>query len=335
MIDSASPPVMPISSVADIGDWIPYKLLRQDQWLCRWMALAGQRFTEPFFSETIQKCKAFAPNGKGYASLSSLDVLRSAASEPLEAIAPSAFIFHVSRCGSTLLSQLLGLSRRHVVLSEVPLIDEIARLPLKDAHFAQAEIEMLLSAAIRLLARKRSDDEAHLFVKLDSWHVMFAPLLRKLYPDVPFVLLYRSPDEVIRSHQKRRGTQAVPGLIEPELFELSPADFNANDADDYLDKVLTFYFSRFMTIAAQDRRAMLVDYRLGIMEIVQRVAAHANVVIDRADLELMEARSRFHSKYPDQTFSEAPMNPAAPPGIGGAQARYLQLEQMRLSRHGA
>ncbi len=41
---------------------------------------------------------------------------------------------------------------------------------------------------------------------------------RKLYPQTPFILLYRQPGEVIRSQQKRRGMQSIPGLLEPEIF---------------------------------------------------------------------------------------------------------------------
>ena len=253
--------------------------------------------------------------------------LLAAAAQPFTALAPSAFIFHVSRCGSTLLAQLLGLSRQNVVLSEVPLLDQILRLLVSDSGIEPARVEALMSASLRLLARQRDADEAHLFVKLDSWHVAFAPLIRKLYPKTPFVLLYRAPDEVMRSHRKRRGMQAVPGLIEPQLFDLSPGDIDAGDADGYLDKVLAFYLSRFMHIAAQDRHALLVDYRVGSMEMVRRVAAHAQFAISDADLESMEARSRFHSKYPDQNFSETPEAPAAS-ATGRAQAAYQQLEQL-------
>ncbi|MDR3481294.1 MAG: hypothetical protein P4L91_11355 [Burkholderiaceae bacterium] len=316
-------------SPAELDNWIPYKIERREEWLCRWLSVAGQSFCEPFFTETISKCQAQLPNGSRYASLSSLESLLAAAAQPFAALAPAAFIFHVSRCGSTLLAQLLGLSRQNVVLSEVPLLDQILRLSVSDSGIAPASVEALMSASLRLLARQRNVDEARLFVKLDSWHVAFAPLIRKLYPATPFVLLYRAPDEVMRSHRKRRGMQAVPGLIEPQLFDLSAGDFDAGDADGYLDKVLAYYLSRFMGIAAQDRRALLVDYRLGSMEMVRQVAAHAQFAISDADLASMEARSRFHSKYPDQNFSETPEASAASAVTGQAQAAYLQLEQMR------
>ena len=321
-----------LSSPADLDNWIPYKLEHRGEWLCRWLSVAGQRFSEPFFSETISKCQAQLPNGSRYASLSSLESLLAAAAQPFAALVPSAFIFHVSRCGSTLLAQLLGLSRQNVVLSEVPLLDQILRLSVSDSGIAPASVEALMSASLRLLARQRNVDEARLFVKLDSWHVAFAPLIRKLYPATPFVLLYRAPDEVMRSHRKRRGMQAVPGLIEPQLFDLSDGDFDAGDADGYLDKVLAYYLSRFMGIAAQDRRALLVDYRLGSMEMVRQVAAHAQFAISDADLASMEARSRFHSKYPDQNFSEVSEASALPAVSRQAQAAYLQLEQIRLKQ---
>jgi hypothetical protein len=313
-----------------IGDWIPYQLVkREQQWLCRWLALGGRRFTEPFFSETIQQCKSHGRNANRFDSLSSLDCLAAQTAGPLDAVTPSAFIFHVSRCGSTLLSQLLGLSQRAIVLSEVPLIDQLLRLPLKDGNVAPAEMEAALQASIAWLGRKKSGNETHLFVKLDSWHVFFAATIRKLYPEVPFVLLYRSPDEVLRSHQKRRGMHAVPGFIEPVLFGMSSEDLDGIDCDVYTGQVLTYYFSRFLAIAAQDGQSLLLNYQEGGMPLLQQLAACSGIVFNDTEREHMEARSRTHSKYPDQIFSEERPQLPEPAHLAPAFALYRSLEAMR------
>src|SRR5690606_34626620 len=125
----------------------------------------------------------------------------------LPAVAPTAFIFHVSRCGSTLLSQLLDLDEANIVLSEVPLLDQLLRLPETFPGISRAQQETALQATIRLLGQKRTGHEKQLFIKLDSWHVFFAATLRKQYPSVPFILLYRAPDEVFESHRRHRGMQ--------------------------------------------------------------------------------------------------------------------------------
>src|SRR6202000_2780643 len=84
---------------------LPYKLQQQDgQMLCHWINAKDIPFTDPFFHETIGKMKS---NFRGPAlnCVSDLDMLK-AWSADMEAIEPTAFIFHVSRCGSTLLTQL-------------------------------------------------------------------------------------------------------------------------------------------------------------------------------------------------------------------------------------
>ena len=46
------------------------------------------------------------------------DLLDQAAAEP--GIDPTGFIFHLARCGSTLVSQMLAALPEHIVLSEAP-----------------------------------------------------------------------------------------------------------------------------------------------------------------------------------------------------------------------
>src|SRR6202012_5996296 len=117
-----------------------------------------------------------------------------------------------SRCGSTLITQLLGLDPNHVTLSEVPFIDELLRargLP---------DISAAVKAALVCYGQNRTGVEQRLFVKTDSWHLSFYRELREWFPGIPVVLLYRSPDEVLYSQRKRRGIHAVPGIIASDLL---------------------------------------------------------------------------------------------------------------------
>jgi hypothetical protein len=50
-------------------------------------------------------------------------------------------------------------------------------------------------------------------VKTDCWHLFHAAELRAWYPESPFVLLYRRPEAVLRSHRRQRGRHMVPGLL--------------------------------------------------------------------------------------------------------------------------
>ncbi|HEX7641630.1 MAG TPA: hypothetical protein VF472_05390 [Burkholderiaceae bacterium] len=300
------------------ADWVPYRLEYRGQWLCRWFSRAGRRYAEPFFEETVTRCLGEPPNGDAYPSLSSLDFLEHAAGL-IDPVPPTAFIFHVSRCGSTLLAQLLGLDPRHIVLSEAPLIDALLRLPMKDALPGHGR---MVQAAISLLGNRRFGEQ-RLFVKLDSWHVRYAGLLRELYPDTPFILLTRAPQDVLRSQRAQRGTHAVPGLLEPELFGMQQGEV-VGDADAWLGRVLTYYYARFAELAV-DRRNLLLDYRLGAEDMMSRLARHLGMEIDASMLENIRERCRFHSKRPGSAFCEVPQQGTLPGCLEAAEAQYRRL----------
>jgi hypothetical protein len=304
-----------------MAEWMPYRLEYRGEWLCRWFSPAGRRYAEPFFEETILRCMGEPPNGRGYASLSSLDFLEHAALQ-VESVAPTAFIFHVSRCGSTLLAQLLGIDPRNIVLSEARLIDQLLRLTT-EAVFSHDATARMLQAAIALLGSCRFGEE-RFFIKLDSWHVGYAGLLRRLYPDTPFILLSRAPIDVMRSQRERRGTHAVPGLLEPALFGMDREEVGIHSADSYLDRVLAYYYARFAELAA-DRRNLPLDYNLGVEKMLTRLARHVGMEIDATVWERMRERSRFHSKRPDSAFDEAPAQDVLPACLEEAEVQYRRL----------
>jgi hypothetical protein len=310
-----------------LTNWIPYKLLlEQDQALCRWLNTGDKPFSEPFFDDTITRLKS---NGiQRWHSAGNIQLLPGW-SKDVKAIKPSAFIFHISRCGSTLLSQLLSINPRHIVLSEVPFIDDVLRAPFK--HHPQASFDQpdMLDAALRFYGQPRNE-ENKLFIKTDSWHVFFYKTFRKLYPKAAFILLYRKPEEVIRSHQKKRGMQAVPGVIEPEVFGFEEEP--VTDLDAYMSRVIERYLTVFTDIIAKDERSILVNYNQGMMNVMDTMASFAGIDISAEEHAKMEERCRYHAKYPDQVFAEQQPAEQLPEYLQKCAALYDQLEQKRMSQ---
>lgn len=308
-----------------LSKWIPYKLLPDnDQAVCRWLHIGDMPFQEPFFDDTIFKCKSTGIHR--YHSVSDLGLLPAWASG-MDAVAPTAFIFHISRCGSTLLSQLLGLNPQHIVLSEVPFIDQLLRTPFQQQYPANIMQPHILEAAIRFYGQKRTGAENRLFIKTDSWHVFFYPLLRKVYPEVPFILLYRKPAEVIRSHQKKRGMQAVPGVIEPEVFGFD--NEAVTDLDAYMARVIERYLTLFLEIIEKDPHSLLVNYHEGMLHAAEQTAAFSGFDISAEDHIKMEKRCRYHAKYPDQVFAEHNTQTNVPEYLQKSLELYQQLELKR------
>jgi hypothetical protein len=322
---------MNATTAAALQNCIPYHLSVNDL-TCRWLDVQDKPFDDPFFDETINARRAFTSNAKRIRCISSLHMLPEW-DNTVESIAPTAIIFHVSRCGSTLLSQLLSLDPRHIVLSEVPFFDELLRLQYKTPASDIAQHDKWLQSAVRFYGQKRNGEERHLFIKADCWHIFFYDRLRKLYPNTPIILLYRTPGEVLRSQQKRRGMQSVPGLVEPAVMGLEMGEEHPalTNLDLYFSLVLEKILEAFYQVAQKDNNCLLVNYKEGMMPVLHKIATHAGVELRPAILEQMQKRTRYHGKYPDQVFEEEPFT-GLHEYLKNSQAWYEKLEVSRGER---
>ncbi len=311
-------------------NWLPFKLVNDESSrLCQWMYTGSKRFTEPFFDETILWCKNFQENKKFYKPTSNLEMLP-LWSGAMDSVQPTSFIFHVSRCGSTLLSQLLALDEKNIVLSEVPFLDELLRIPFSQQKLPIEESDPYFSEAIRFYAQRRNGDETNLFIKLDSWHLLFYDRIRSLYPDIPFVILYRSPADIIRSQQRSRGMQSVPGLIEREIFGFTKSDFSA-DLDLYMSRVLEKYFDQILRIMKTDTNLLVADYDEGILDITHRLLSLTGIQPSEEYLRKMQDRMEFDGKRPSFFFkTEDPANMDAL-FLQPSQKLYQQVVEARKS----
>ncbi len=315
-----------------LDGWIPIKLCpEENSLLCRWLYVGDKNFTEPFFDETISACRTLFPeNWHIQKSTSTAEVFPGWVKE-MDTIAPTAFIFHISRCGSTLISQMLGMQPSNIILSEVPFFDDLLRFGKK--HHCMPAILPQLKAAVDLYGAKRNENYENLFIKTDSWHIHFYAELRALYPQVPFFLLYRKPDEVLRSQQKKRGMQAIPNLLEADIFGFDKDNISTTPLDEYMGMVIESYLTAFLEVLQHDEAAYAVNYHDGAMEVVDTIASITNLnITDEAKL-LMRKRSGFHAKFPEQVFSEEKPDELAPGYLKRSFELYDKIEAVRLGKY--
>lgn len=284
-----------------LTDWMPERIetAEDGSLLCRWLYTEGFTFSKPFFEESIAACRTHPFNQKHYKASSALDFLPLAA-DAVVSNEPSAFIFHVSRCGSTLLTQLLGLDENKLVLAEVPFFDQLLRLK---NGISGEERKNFLHAAIRLVGQQRSEQQQQLIIKTDSWHLFFVEQLREIYPQTPFIFLYRSPEAVIRSHAKRRGSHMIPALVDPALFGLTFTEEFAMNLDRYAAAVLEKYYAKMLEFAGSDAHSILLSYDAGIYEELLRACTWAGFPASQQHESAMRERIRFHSKEPGRVFT--------------------------------
>jgi hypothetical protein len=310
--------------------WVPAKLITEETGMfCRWMYFGNKKFTEPFFDDTIRVCRQFPENKSLFKSTSVLEML-APWSVSLQSIPPTAFIFHVSRCGSTLLSQLLSLDPRNIVLSEVPFLDEVLRLPFGQNGITVQQADHYFGEALQFYGQQKDTDESQVFVKLDSWHLFFYRRIRKLYPSVPFIILYRSPAEIIRSQQRSRGMQSVPGMLEKEIFGFTERELTT-DLDLHMCRVLEKYFAEILGLIKTNENFLLFNYDEGIPSILERVLLHLGIHTEAGYREKINERITFDGKRPAFFFQAEEAAPNEASYLQKSIELYKQLEGERLS----
>lgn len=200
--------------------WIPQKVLYNDnQASIVWYPMDGVRFDKPFFDDSFFSIK---PKRE-----SSWEKIATVAQE-VNSIAPSGFIFHTSRCGSTLLAQSLAQIKSNIVLSQAQLIHEALTIEHHQMLSKEKKIK-LLKDVIAILGQKRFAEETNLYIKLDAWSIAELPLILEAFLDTPWIFLYRDPIEVLVSQEKKRGLFTLPNQIQGKLFEQIPKTTHFHD----------------------------------------------------------------------------------------------------------
>jgi hypothetical protein len=222
---------------------------------------------------------------------------------------PEALILHVSRCGSTLVAQMLAAMGRAHIMSEPPPFD--AAIQSGDADL------------LRRMAMALGPDAADgpYVIKLDCWHACFPALLDAAFPGVPRIMLVRDPVEVIVSHQRSRGMQTVPGTAAASILGLDR--HSGNDADDIAVSIGRVYAALAdMIVRGRD---LLIDWRALPEAVGARILPHIGITASAADYAAMRAASHRSAKAPHETYApdSADKRAAASDAVYAAVARHI------------
>ncbi|SHH35852.1 sulfotransferase family protein [Flavobacterium defluvii] len=292
-----------------LSNWIPYKLIEKDNNIYfEWIYLGDIKYLDPFFDETISKCMKLDYNSKRFRVISTVENLIEWSDE-LVSVDLKSLVFHVSRCGSTMLSQSLATSSENIMVSEAPIFDEILRSNL----FGLDTKTTLLKAVLKFLGQKRFPEQNNLILKLDAWHIFDAGYLRSLFPEIPFALLYRNPTEVLKSHQKLMGMHMVPNLLPPSVFGITPQEINEISFQQYGALVLEKYFQGFLSFYESDQNVTFLNYNDGMKSVIEKFisfidARYADQEIDKMFERLNKHSKNEHADFKGDSFKEEALN---------------------------
>lgn len=313
-------------------DWVPMRLTWTPPALAiDWCHLGDLRFDDPFFVQTIGTAMRH-PFNLLFRQASPLDALP--APEIFE-LRPKGFIFHMSRCGSTVAAQMLAALPCNVVLSEPRPIDQVLRLPGRLPAIEPDRVVRWLRALIAAFARRRRPQERDLFVKFEAWHALLLPLVRRAFPDVPWVFLYRDPLEVLAPLAEQFPAEIDPlvlGLSWPEAAAMSSAAF----CTLALERICSAAIAQLGDGGGSG--GIAIEYRELPAAAWGRMLAHFGLCYAADDIARMREAARFDAKRPGRLFAD---DTAAKRRAAGAEVAelaetrldplYRQLEALRLS----
>ena len=303
----------------------------------QWMDMSGVSLAEPFFQQTVERLRA-----DGRRELfTEFDVLLQLEKQ-LDSVQPTGFIFHSSRCGSTLVANACRAINNSIVLSEANAIDKLIVRFITDPGDVKTSLySVFLRGVVHALAQRRTGNEEHLFIKFGCCSFGQIQQIKRIWPNVPWLFLYRDPVETIVSNLKdvppwlldndRRVLASIVGKSPDEVAEMSLEELCA--------RTIGSLFSTAHRLANGGQ--LLLNYKQLSVPVISSVLRFFKVSPSATELETIEHGSQNYSKEVSaqrkfvadteakQTFASGAVREAA---ARWAVEPFQLLEQKRLER---
>lgn len=193
---------------------------------------------------------------------------------------PAGLVFHVSRCGSTLVTQMLKQLGNLVVYAEPLPFNELLLPP-------HAWPRPELVAAIRSLGTAFARHASRPFVlKFTSWNTFFCDIVAEAFPSSPWILCVRDPVEVCVSLVER--PPGWLGLVDAGRQAASPEEKVAHVLGAFCDSAARLDASRGRLVRYESLPGAVWDI----------VAPHFSLAIDAAGRQRMTMVAGTQSKSP-------------------------------------
>ena len=287
-----------------LKSWLPVDAVIKDGHPgIEWLDMSGVALTEPFFHQTVARVRketaSSLPLITDFDELIRLEKVS-------DSLPPSGFIFHSSRCGSTLVTNSCRALEGALVVAEPPVLDKLISRFFTDTDGTGAKellYSVLLKCAVSALGQRRFGNERHYFIKFAVASVLQFHRIRRIWPTVPALFLYRDPIEVIVSNMQNipewmtiesnpKTSAAIVGVTEEDLTSLSPEEFCARA------------LGRFYAAAAsaQDENSLLCNYDKLSAETLLRLIEFFRVHITQEEADSIRQSASLYSKDPSRTF---------------------------------
>ena len=254
------------------------------------MDMSEVSLTEPFFQQTVERAR----RENRAERFTEFDVLLQLEKE-LNSVEPTGFIFHSSRCGSTLVANACRAVSNSIVLSEANAIDKLIARFITDADNPVKEslYSVFLRGVVHALAQRRTANEQHLFIKFACCSFAQLERIKRIWPNMPWLFLYRDPVETIVSNMR----DVPPWLIDNDRRVLSSiigSDTSEMSREELCARTIGSLYSTAYKLANDN--SMLLNYKQLSVPVIARILNFFNVSLSSEELETIARTSGVYSK---------------------------------------
>ena len=254
-----------IDSIIQLKGWLPVDAVvvdgRPGLW---WMEMRDVSLDEPFFQQTVDRAK----QDKRGELFTEFDVLLQF-EKTLESVPPTGFIFHSSRCGSTLVANACRSIANSIVLSEAPAIDKLIARFFTDLN-KESLYSVFLRGAVHALAQRRTGNEQNLFIKFACTSFAQIERIVRIWPHVPWIFLYRDPVETVVSNVNDPPTWLLDEdwRVLASIIGVSPNEVAAMSLEERCARSIGSFYARAVALANDN--SMLLNYnQLSISSVLE------------------------------------------------------------------
>ena len=322
--------------LADLVGWVPIDLsAKPEKRTVQWIDAGDASFDEPTFRLTVAR-RLGSPGTRATATgLNTLTQLAATAPH----LSPRGFIFHMSRVGSTLLANALRASPSNLVVVEPRPLNQLLVSPFRKS--LPDDWSAWLAGLVAALGQPRKPNHKHYFLKFTSHNILQLDLIRHVFPDVPWLFIYRDPVDVMVSNLERpaRWSQIHENPpAGPNIFGISPDRLRAMSQAAFFAEVFRSFCHAALT--AGTGRGAFVNYTQLTPQAITGVADFFGVGKDMQAIPPERLQDVFSVDAKDlgrQSFvadSNAKRARAQPEVLRLCEERlaepYRQLEEQRL-----
>lgn len=212
------------------------------------------------------------------------------------------FIFHMSRCGSTLFSNLLKCSSDITVFSEPTIINSVLD-PTKD--ISSIDRQALIYSSIKALSNFSPNNNLTI-IKFRSWNIYFIDIIYSGFGFIPSIFIHRNGLEVLSSIMKKR-----PGWLRAKItcskffggiLECSKEDVIKMNDQEYVLRILKSFVEKIIKFKRQ--KIVSIEYSTLKNEFIEIVNEVFSVRFSEKELEILKEKMKEYSKGENRLFFE-------------------------------